>query len=35
LVVYVAVSLGFYGTFEKAGQPGWAGFVPLYQFIIL
>jgi Family of unknown function (DUF5684) len=35
VVVYVVVSLGFYGTFEKAGQPGWAGFVPLYQFIIM
>ena len=35
LVFYVLVSLGLYGTFIKAGQPGWAGFVPLYNFIVL
>jgi Family of unknown function (DUF5684) len=35
LVFYVLVSLGLYGTFIKAGQPGWAGFVPFYNFIIL
>jgi hypothetical protein len=35
LVIYVVVSLGFYGTFQKAGQPGWAGFIPFYQFIIM
>ena len=35
LVFYVLVCLGLYGTFIKAGQPGWAGFVPFYNFIIL
>ena len=35
LVFYVLVSLGLYGTFIKAGQPGWAGFVPIYNFIVL
>jgi Family of unknown function (DUF5684) len=35
LVFYVLVALGLYGTFVKAGQPGWAGFVPFYNFIIL
>ncbi len=35
LVFYVLVCLGLYGTFIKAGQPGWAGFVPFYNFIVL
>ena len=35
LVFYVLVSLGLYGTFIKAGEPGWAGFVPFYNFIVL
>ena len=35
LVFYVLVALGLYGTFIKAGQPGWAGFVPFYNFIVL
>jgi hypothetical protein len=35
IVFYVLVCLGLYGTFIKAGQPGWAGFVPFYNFIIL
>jgi hypothetical protein len=35
LAFYVLVALGLYGTFIKAGQPGWAGFVPIYNFIIL
>lgn len=35
IVFYVLIALGLYGTFIKAGQPGWAGFVPLYNFIVL
>jgi hypothetical protein len=35
IVFYVLIALGLYGTFVKAGQPGWAGFVPLYNFIVL
>jgi len=39
LVVYVAIyllaALGLYGTFKKAGQPGWAGFVPFYNVYIM
>lgn len=35
IIFYVLVSLGLYGTFIKAGQPGWAGFVPFYNFIVL
>ncbi len=35
LVLYVVFALGMYGTFQKAGQPGWAAFVPIYNFIIM
>ena len=35
IAFYVLTALGLYGTFVKAGQPGWAGFVPFYNFIIL
>ena len=33
--VHRLTALGVYGTFVKAGQPGWAGFVPFYNFIIM
>jgi hypothetical protein len=35
LAVYVTISMGFYKIFEKAGKPGWAGFVPIYNAIVL
>ncbi len=35
LAIYVVFSLGLYGSFKKAGQPGWAGFVPIYNFIVM
>ena len=35
LALYVVFSLGVYGAFQKAGQPGWAAFVPIYSFYIL
>jgi uncharacterized protein DUF5684 len=35
LVLYVITGIGLYGTFAKAGQPGWAGFVPIYNIYIL
>ncbi len=28
-------ALMFYKLFEKAGKPGWAGIVPIYQWIVL
>lgn len=35
LVFYVIGSLGLMGIFKKAGQPGWAAFVPVYNYIVL
>jgi hypothetical protein len=35
IVLYIAFALGMYGSFQKAGQPGWAAFVPIYNFIIM
>ena len=31
LVFYVIGCLGFMGIFKKAGQPGWAAFVPIWM----
>jgi hypothetical protein len=35
LVFYVITALGVYGTYKKANQPGWAAFVPVYNFYIM
>jgi len=35
LVGYVIGCLGLMGVFTKAGQPGWAAFVPIYNTIVL
>ena len=35
LAVMVVVIIGFWKVFEKAGQPGWAAIVPLYNAYIL
>ncbi len=35
LVGYVVGALGLMGVFRKAGQPGWAAFVPVYNTIVL
>ena len=35
IALYVVSALGFYGTYQKAGQPGWAAFVPIYNVWIL
>ncbi|MBO0900924.1 signal peptidase I [Cellulomonas sp. zg-ZUI222] len=35
LVFYVIGCLGLMGIFTKAGQPGWAAFVPIYNTIVL
>jgi len=32
---YVVVALGLMGVFTKAGKPGWAAFVPIYNVIVL
>ncbi len=35
LLVTVLVVAGFWKTFEKAGQPGWAAIVPFYNLWVL
>lgn len=35
LVIIVAVVAGFWKVFTKAGQPGWASIIPIYNLIVL
>lgn len=35
LVAYVVTALGLMGVFAKAGKPGWAAFVPIYNLVVL
>jgi hypothetical protein len=35
LAVIVLVFVSFWKIFEKAGKPGWAGIVPIYNLIVL
>lgn len=35
LIGYVVSALGLMGVFTKAGKPGWAAFVPIYNVIVL
>jgi len=35
LVIAIAVTAGMWKTFEKAGKPGWAAIIPIYNLIIL
>ena len=39
IVVYVAIyiifALGMYGSFKKAGEPGWAAFIPFYNWWVI
>ena len=35
LLVVVATIAGFWKTFEKAGKPGWAAIVPIYNVLML
>ncbi|HXE42330.1 MAG TPA: DUF5684 domain-containing protein [Candidatus Baltobacteraceae bacterium] len=35
LVIIVAVIAGFWKVFVKAGKPGWAAIVPIYNVIVL
>jgi hypothetical protein len=38
-VIYLAIAVlviaGFWKTFSKAGEPGWAAIVPIYNLVIL
>ncbi len=35
LIVIVLVFAGLWKTFEKAGRPGWAGIIPIYNIYVL
>ena len=35
LVIIVAIVAGFWKVFVKAGKPGWAAIVPIYNVIVL
>ncbi len=35
LIVWVIIAVGMWKVFEKAGKPGWAGIVPIYNLLII
>ncbi|MCA9290370.1 MAG: hypothetical protein KDA25_04525 [Phycisphaerales bacterium] len=35
LAILVVVIVGLWKVFEKAGQPGWAAIIPIYNVIVL
>ncbi len=35
LAISVLLIVGLWKTFEKAGKPGWAAIIPIYNFIVL
>ena len=35
MIIYVITVIGMWKTFEKAGKPGWAAIVPIYNYIVL
>lgn len=35
LLIYVAWFAGMWKVFEKAGKPGWAAIIPIYNIIVL
>ncbi len=38
IAIYIIFALGVYGSYQKAapqGEPAWAAFVPIYNFIVL
>lgn len=35
LIIFAVVIVGMWKTFEKAGKPGWAAIVPIYNLIVL
>ena len=35
ILVVVAIIAGFWKSFEKAGQPGWAAIIPIYNLYIM
>jgi hypothetical protein len=35
LLVFVIVAAGMWKVFEKAGEPGWAALIPIYNLVVL
>jgi hypothetical protein len=35
LALTIVIFAGFWKTFEKAGEPGWAGLIPIYNLYVL
>ena len=35
VVIWVLIGLPMYGIFMKADKPGWAGFVPIYNMVVM
>jgi hypothetical protein len=35
LLIFVAMIAGMWKVFEKAGKPGWAAIIPIYNIIVL
>lgn len=35
LLIFVIVAAGMWKMFEKAGEPGWAALVPIYNLVVL
>ncbi len=35
LAIIVLIIIGYWKTFEKAGKPGWAAIIPIYNIIVL
>jgi hypothetical protein len=35
LLIVVPTAAGLWKTFEKAGKPGWAGIIPIYNMFVL
>ena len=35
LALTAVIFAGFWKTFEKAGEPGWAGIIPIYNLYVL
>ena len=35
LIIYVITAIGMWKAFEKAGKPGWAALIPIYNYIVI
>jgi hypothetical protein len=35
LVLFIVVMAGFWKTFTKAGHPGWATLIPIYNLVVM